>query len=206
MRKLTPRQNQILEFLQDRYDAFGAAPTYREIATHFGFKSPKAAADHINALEKKGYVRRRGGRARGIELISSGKSPSSVTIHVPLLGHVSAGQAVLEAEHYQRSIAIDKEMLGRSAGHRLFAVQVTGESMEGRSIHDGDWVIADMDASPSVGDVVVALIDGKSTLKTLAAANGVFFLKAENPEYPDLMPLNEMVVQGVVRVVLRRMG
>ena len=206
MKKLTLRQSQILEFLQDRYDVIGNAPTYREIAAYFGFKSPKAAADHISALEKKGYVRRRGGRARGIELVSSGRAPNNATIHVPLLGHVSAGPAVLETEHYQHSIAVDREMLGRSAGHRLFAVQVTGESMKGRSIHDGDWVIADMDASPSVGDVVVALIDGKSTLKTLAVAKSAYFLKAENPDSPDLMPLDEMVVQGVVKVVLRRMG
>ena len=206
MRELTPRQSQILEYLQDRCGVVGNAPTYREIAAYFGFKSPKAAADHISALEKKGYVRRRGGRARGIELVSSERAPNNATIHVPLLGYVSAGSAALEMEHYQRSIAIDGEMLGRSAGHRLFAVQVNGESMKERGIHHGDWVIADTDASPSFGDVVVALIDGESTLKTLAVAEGAYILKAENSDYPDQIPLNDMLVQGVVRVVLRRMG
>ncbi len=78
--------------------------------------------------------------------------------------------------------------------------------MKERGIHDGDWVIADIDASPSSGDVVVALIDGESTLKTLAVAEGAYILKAENSDYPDQIPLDEMLVQGVVRVVLRRMG
>lgn len=206
MKKLTLRQTEVLEFLREYYHEARNAPTYREIAGHFGFKSPKAAADHVSALEKKGYVRRRGGRSRGIELVSAERSSGSNTIPVPLLGHISAGFPEMETEHYDRSIAIDKEMLGPSAGHRLFALKVTGNSMKGRGIHDGDWVIADSDASPHEGDVVVALIDGESTLKTLAVVKGGYFLKAENPDYPDLMPLGEMVIQGVVRVVLRRMS
>ena len=96
-------------------------------------------------------------------------------------------------------------MIGCPAGHRLFALQVTGDSMKGRGIHDGDWVVADTDASPHEGDVVVALIDGENTLKTLAMKKNRYFLKAENPNFPDLIPLGEMVIQGVVRVVLRRM-
>ncbi len=78
--------------------------------------------------------------------------------------------------------------------------------MRGRGIHAGDWVVADADAAPREGDVVVALIDTENTLKTLALKKGGYFLKAENPDFPDLMPLGEMRIQGVVRVVLRRMS
>ena len=112
----------------------------------------------------------------------------------------------METEHCDRSIAVDKEMLGRSAGHRLFALKVTGDSMKGRGIHDGDWVIADSEVSQHEGDVVVALIDGESTLKTLAVVKRCYFLKAENLDYPDLIPLAEMAIQGVVKVILRRMS
>ena len=206
MDKLTARQAEILEFLRECCREAGNAPTYREIAAHFGFRSPKAATDHVNVLEKKGYVRRRGGRSRGIELVSSERSFGNDTIPVPLLGQISAGFPDTETEHCHRSIAVDKEILGRSAGHRLFALEVTGDSMRGRGIHDGDWVVTDKDASPRAGDVVVALIDDENTLKTLAMVKGNYYLKAENPEYPDPMPLGEMVIQGVVRVILRRMS
>ena len=71
---LTPKQAKILEFLQNFRREGGTAPTYREIAKHFGFKSTKAAADHLHALERKGYIRRHGGRSRGIEVLSAEKA------------------------------------------------------------------------------------------------------------------------------------
>ncbi len=76
--------------------------------------------------------------------------------------------------------------------------------MKGRSIRNGDWVIADSDVSPNEGEVVVALIDGDNTLKTLAKREQRFYLKAENPDHPDWIPMEEMIIQGVVRAVLRR--
>lgn len=76
---------------------------------------------------------------------------------------------------------------------------------EGRGgIHEGDWVVADADAPPHEGNVVVALIDGKNTMKTLARQEGRFYLKAESPNHSDWVPIDEMVIQGVVKAVLRR--
>jgi repressor LexA len=206
MNKLTPRQFEILKFLQECQYAGGNAPTFREIANHFGFKSPKAAADHVTALERKGYVRRRSGCSRGIELLFSERTPENGTISVPLLGHIPAGCPEAQTAYCHNSIAIDKALIGYSAGHRLFALPVAGDSMKGRGIYDGDWIIADAGPPPHEGDVVVALIDGENTLKTLAMKNSRYFLKAENPNFPDLMPLEEMAIQGVVKLVLRRMS
>jgi SOS-response transcriptional repressor LexA len=103
-------------------------------------------------------------------------------------------------------LAVDRAALGSAVGHRLFALEVRGDSMEGRGIHDGDWIVADADVSPCEGDVVVALIDGRNTLKTLAKGNGHFFLRAENPSHSDLTPIGEMLIQGVVKTLIRRMG
>lgn len=202
--KLTPRQSEVLEFLRECQRLGENAPTFREIAEHFGFKSPKSAEDHVTALEKKGYVRRRAGCSRGIELIFSERAPDNGTIQVPLLGYIPAGYPETKSENRHGSIAIDKQMIDCPVSHQLFALQVTGDSMNGRGIHDGDWVVADADASPNEGDAVVALIDGKNTLKILTLNRSRHFLKAENPDFPDLIPLEEMVIQGVVRVVLRR--
>lgn len=202
---LTARQAKILEFLREFRREEGSSPTYREIARHFGFKSPTAAADHVRALEKKGYVRRHVGRARGIELLDSEKTAANKIIFVPLLGNIPAGCPEEQTEHWRGTLAVDQTILGGSANHRLFALRVNGESMVERGIHEGDWVVADSDTPPQEGHVVVALIDGKNTLKTLAKQKGRFFLKAESPNHSDWIPVEEMVVQGSVRAILRRL-
>ena len=196
----------MLNFLKEFQSKEGMAPTYREIAAHFRFKSIKAASDHISALEKKGYVRRRGGRSRGIELLPSQNGMYTTTFSIPVLGNIPAGYPEEQIEKVHGMIAVDQMVLGLTKGHRLFAVKVEGESMKGRGIYKGDWVVGDADDSPREGNIVVALIDGQNTLKTLARKNESFFLKAENPDYSDLIPITEMVIQGTVKAVLRRVS
>lgn len=200
---LTSRQTEILEYLRNFHSDEGYAPTHREIAVHFGFKSPKAAADHLKALEKKGYVRCHVGRSRGIVLLPEETTPQTIT-SVPIIGCIQAGYPDTQTEHSLGTLAIDKQMICGAEGHRLFALKVNGESMKGRGIHDGDWVVADADASAQEGNMVVALMDGNNTLKTLSRRKGQLFLKAENKNYPDCIPINEMVIQGVVKAVLRQ--
>ena len=77
--------------------------------------------------------------------------------------------------------------------------------MKDRGIYDGDWVIADKDSQPQQGEVVVALIDDKNTLKTLVKKKGKYYLKAENPDHSDYYPLKEIKIQGVIKVVMRRL-
>jgi len=201
---LTQRQTQILDFLRNFKNQEGVAPTYREISGHFGFKSTKAASDHVRALEKKGYVRLHGNRSRSIEIVSSESNSTGHVVTVPILGEIPAGMPEKKEENRSHAIVVDETMLGNCKGHRLFALKVTGESMTGRSICDGDWVIADSDVTPNEGEVVVALIDGDNTLKTLAKREKSFYLKAENPGHPDWISMEEMIIQGVVKAVLRR--
>jgi repressor LexA len=203
---LTPRQTEILDFLHEFQHKEKIVPTYREIADKFGFKSTKAATDHVCALEKKGYLRRHSGRSRGIELLTSAPLSAPKAIGVPILGDIPAGFPELKAEHRNGTLAVDPAMLGGVAHHRLFALKVKGDSMEERGIREGDWVVADADATPREKDVVVALIDGENTLKTLAKQKGHFFLKAESPNYHDWIPVNELVIQGVAKAILRRLS
>lgn len=202
--KLTHRQKQIFNFLRNFKSKEGIAPTYREISAHFNFKSTKAASDHVRALEKKGYVRRHGNRSRGIEVISSEAEKDNNAITIPVLGAITAGTPEKKEQQQSNSITVDNIIIGDSKNHKLFALQVDGHSMVGRSICDGDWVVADVDVSPREGDVVVALIDGESTLKTLAKKRNRVYLKSENPDFLDWFPLEEIVIQGVVKAVLRR--
>ena len=203
---LTDKQAAIFKFLQEFQRKEGISPTCREIADQFGFKSPKAVTDHLFALEKKGFIRRHGRRSRGIELLNSERSSDKKVVTVPIVGHIPAGHPEKESEEWQGTLAVDPAILGGIEHHRLFALQVKGDSMEGRGIYEGDWVVADADAIPRLSDVVVALIDGESTLKTLTKQKGHFFLKAENPIYPDLIPIEELLIQGVAKSILRRMS
>ena len=203
---LTPRQTEILDFLYEFRRKEKIVPTYREIADKFGFKSTKAATDHVCALEKKGYLRRHSGRSRGIELLTSTQLSAPKAIGVPILGDIPAGYPELRDEHRNGTLAVDPAMLGGVAHHRLFALQVKGDSMEERGICEGDWVVVDAEAAPREKDVVVALIDGENTLKTLAKQKGHFFLKAESPNHRDWIPVNELVIQGVAKAILRRIS
>lgn len=204
-KELTKRQTEVLDFLRRFKSRNRVAPTYREIADHFGFKSPKAAVDHVRALEKKGYVRLHGNRSRSIEVIDPEPYSASQVVSIPVLGSIPAGAPEKKEEIRSEMISIDETILGNCTGHRLFALQVKGDSMIGRNVFDDDWVVADVDASPREGEIVVALIDGDTTLKTLAKKENRFYLKSENPAFPDWIPLEEMVVQGVVRSLIRRL-
>lgn len=121
---------------------------------------------------------------------------------VSVVGAVPAGRGN-DAERVDLgTLPVDLEALNIRKSARVFALRVRGDSMEGADISDGDVVIVDA-REPRPGDIVAALIDGETTLKRFIARDGDVFLQAENPKYPDLIPMHELVVQGVVRAVVR---
>ncbi len=192
---LTDKQQKILDFIREGLDR-GAAPSVREIARHFHFASPNAVVSHLRLLEQKGVIRRQAGRSRNIQLPDMDDRPSLLAI--PLLGTIPAGLPVEEQERTEAFIHLDPAALGLSRTARTFALKTRGDSMTGAGIYDGDTVILEVTEARH-RDIVAALIDGESTLKRLIKQNGESFLKAENPKYPDLLPAEELVIQGVFR-------
>lgn len=195
--ELTDAQRRVWLFLNERSGHGEPSPTYREICKHFGFASPKAAFDHVTALEKKGYVAR-GTGARNLRLVRK-------LTGIPLLARIPAGFAEEALTTNEVRINLDPEFYGIRDRSRAFALRVTGDSMAGRHIFDGDIVLLDDPADVRDGDIVAALIDNQSTLKTLVHKGGKVWLRAENPDYPDLIPLMDLQVQGVVRAVIRQL-
>jgi repressor LexA len=202
----TSQQNRVLDFIQREVAVRGNSPTYREIAEAFGFRSPRAAVDHVEALARKGYLCVHRRRSRGIEVLMKPADTGENTFTVPFLGRIAAGSPTDAAEERAEPIRVDKTVLGTASKGPLFALRVVGDSMTGRGIYEGDIAVAEADVKPRIGDVVVALIDRESTLKTLAQGLDGGFLKAENPRYPDLLPVTEMTIQGVVRTLIRKLG
>ena len=204
MKGLTERQQQVLVFIQGQLAEHGVAPSLREIARHFGFRSMTAAADHVRALRRKGLVNHQPHRARAHGIVSTLRALRRPWVDVPVLGSIPAGFADARDQEAQASIAMDAASLGLKPSAQAFALQVKGDSMIGRHILDGDYVIVERGQTPHPGDVVAALIDNESTLKTFVVEKGKPCLRAENPRFPDLTPVTELIVQGVMVGLVRR--
>lgn len=204
MDELTARQQQVLAFVQSALQQGQPAPTLREIAAHFDFSSSRAAADHLNALKRKGFLESLPGKARALRVLSPWNKLRKAVVDIPLLGSIPAGFADLRQEEVRRCVSVDVSSLGIKPNRNTFALEAKGDSMIGRHILDGDIVVFEHGRTPRPGEVVAALIDRESTLKTFVLAKGKPYLQAENPRYPKLIPAEELIIQGVMIGLVRR--
>lgn len=204
MTTLTKRQQEVLDFVRDTVQRDGTSPTLREICEHFGFASPKAAADHLRALERKGALARQARRARSLRVVSPLQDFLKPVAHIPVFGSIPAGFAETLEQGAEGCVSLDVGTLGLRSADGVFALRVRGDSMVGKHIADGDLAILDSKRKPQPNDIVAALIDGESTLKTFAMERGKAVLRAENPRYPTLVPAEHLQVQGVMVGLVRR--
>ncbi len=192
---LSKIQNKIVGFIRHFSQKHGYAPTVREIQEHCRFKSPRAAAYHLEVLAEQGVLTR-DHKARTLRLASA-----QDVIPIPVFATIPAGPPQLR-EPATAEIALNPDSFPRAAQRDLFALRVSGDSMTGAKIFDGDIVIIEPRPAKE-GDVVVALVDGENTLKRLIKESGKYLLKAENPAYPEITPAAKLTVQGVVIGVFR---
>jgi repressor LexA len=205
MAVLTKRQEAVLRFIGEERQAGRLSPTHQEIANHFGFASTYAAACHVRALLKKGVLLAEDRKARALRIAEPFPHlPRSITVKIPLYGSIPAGFGEDREQDAEGCVSVDIESIGYKPTRNSFALRVTGDSMIGRHILDGDVVILEHGAEPRNGQIVAALIDGASTLKTFVLKGRKLFLKAENPKYPDLVPAEELMIQGVFKALIRR--
>jgi len=205
MPDLTKRQRQVLDFIQDKQRDSGTAPTFQEIADHFGFKSPNAVSTHVQLLRKKGVLAHADGRPRSLRVLSPLTNLRKRVADIPIFGSIPAGPPAERRQEAKGCVTIDIETLGSKPSPLAFALVVDGDSMIGKHIAPGDSVVIEPRANPKNGDVVAALIDGETTLKTLVMRGSKPFLRAENPKYPDLVPAAELVIQGVAITIVRKL-
>jgi repressor LexA len=204
MHDLTQRQQQIVDFIRRRQQASGLTPSFQEIAEHFGFKSPTTVADHLRLIRQKGALASEPGRARSLRVISPWQALKKPVVDIPIFGSIPAGYADEKQQEVLGCISVDVEAVGIKPTARTFALEVQGDSMIGKHILPGDVVVVEHGLTPKPGDVVAALIDGESTLKTFSVQRGRPYLHAENPKYPDLIPATELVIQGVMVALIRK--
>lgn len=192
---LSPKQAEVLRYFEREISRTGRPPTYRDIARHIGCDAVGTVQDHVRALIKKGYLQKEPGVARGLKLAHRSES-----LDIPILGSVPAGRPIEAIAEAHGSLSVPNRWRGD-----LYALRVQGESMVEAGILDGDYVIIRQQPDAASGQIVVALINGEATVKTLEKKNGRVRLLPANPRFQpiDLDPRSENGIQGVVVSVQR---
>jgi repressor LexA len=204
MVELTPAQKRVLDFIQVEVHAGRPVPTLREIAAKFGFRGHRAAACHLEALKRKGFVESESGKARSLRVTSPLAKLRSRIMDIPLYGSIPAGFSDEREQQADGCVSVDVASIGFKPTRNTFALRVVGDSMIGKHICDGDIAVFEHGPEPRPGQIVAALIDRKNTLKTFLVKNGKPYLRAENSKYPDAIPSEELVIQGVFRALIRK--
>lgn len=198
---LTDKQKAVLKYIEKYQLKHGKSPTIREMRERFGVSSDNSIIKHLKALEEKGYIQK-DDTPRGIKMLDEVKKRlESATVKLPLLGYIPAGGPVFTEEYIDSWYDVGQDIAKEKEG--TFILRVRGESMIDVGINDGDLVVVDSKKTPRNGDVVAALVDNQNTVKTFVNVNGKQYLQAENPEYEDIYPEGELIIQGVVISLLR---
>ena len=207
METLTERQGKILGFISGFLEKRRIPPTVREIQEHFRFESTNAVTEHLTSLERKGYLKRRPGISRGIELASKSAPFHPGIAAVPLVGEIAAGTPVLAEENIEGFLYLDKTLI-QGDGH--FLLKVRGDSMKGAGIFDQDFVLVKKEPRAETGQIVAAYLNGEATVKHFWSKHRVVELRAANPAYSPIRITKEKYpdfqILGKVRVVLRVLG
>jgi repressor LexA len=202
MDDLTPRQRQVLRFIQDKLDEQGMPPTRAEIAEALGFKSANAAEEHLRALQRKGVIDLLPGASRGIQL----KDCLREQFGLPLIGRVAAGRPILAEENIEARYQIDPALF-QPRPHYL--LKVRGMSMRNAGILDGDLVAVHRTPEVRNRQIVVARLENEVTVKRYRQEGSIAWLLPENEDFePIRVDLREqsMTIEGVVVGVLRQEG
>src|SRR5688572_17856883 len=196
-KKLTTCQRRVLEFIQNCIRDHGRPPTRQEIADHFRYRSLTTVESHLRLITRKGFLKMEPNQSRGLQVVLPRQPTRSILLDVPLFGSIPAGPPDEREGEIIRYLTVDPETIKARLSPDAFALRVKGDSMIGKHILDGDHVIIEPRREPRHQDVVAALIDGQTTLKTLLIKNGKAYLKAENPKFDDLIPKEDLRVNGV---------
>lgn len=198
--KLTDTQESILAFMVRHQSEKQRPPSLREITAEFGYASMTAARDHVLALVRKGYA---AGTGDGRSWAAKVDEVQEQLFTIPVFGTIPAGLPADNAQQADETIRLDPALFGLRSARGLFALHVRGDSMIDAQIADGDIALLRQD-EPRPNQIVAALIDGASTLKRLVREGRRTFLRAENKRYRDLIPLEDLLIQGVFVGVIGR--
>jgi len=203
--KLTGRQKAILKYICQTIEESSRPPTVREIGREFSIDSTKGVVDHLAALERKGWITRQAGQARGIKPVrKKTERLFGSASGLPVVGSVVAGEPILAAENLEGLLKLEEFFPNWDD---LFALRVQGDSMADAGIYRGDILIVRQQSQADIGDIVVVIVDDeKGTVKRLKKVDKSVHLEPANPEYETIIKdPGEVDIRGVVIGVVRKM-
>lgn len=200
---LTSHQKTALTYIREFQKKRGYSPSLSDLAIAFGVRSKNAIAKVVNALVHQGFLQKDPkGRIKIIDDLMEGDEETAMQSLFPLFGPIPAGFAAPVEEQAEERISFDEYLVRDKAA--TFLLRVKGSSMINAGIFDGDLVVVERGKEPRVEEIVVGILDGQYTLKRLKKDKGKFYFQAENPDFPNLHPMEELQVAGVVRGILRK--
>lgn len=198
--KLTKRQLQVYEYIKRSLLDKGYPPSVREICAAVGLKSSATVHSHLTKLEEKGYIKRDPAKPRAIEILDETFLFNDSEIQkIPIVGRVTAGLPILALENIEEYFPLPTALVKDDT---VFMLQVNGDSMVGRGIEDGDYVVVRQQASANNHDIVVALLDNEATVKTFYKMPSAIKLQPENPAYEPIVR-DDIKILGKVIALFR---
>ncbi|MDE7251516.1 MAG: transcriptional repressor LexA [Acetatifactor sp.] len=198
--KITPKQQQILDYIKDEILQKGYPPTVREICETVNLKSTSSVHSHLETLEKNGYIRRDPTKPRAIEICDdSFQMVRTEMVSIPVVGNVAAGQPILAEENIQDYFPVPAGFVPKGES---FILNVRGDSMINVGIYDGDRVLVHSCNTANNGSIVVALIDDSATVKTFYRESGHIRLQPEN-DTMDPIIVDDCQILGTVFGIFR---
>ena len=199
--KLTPIQQQILDYIKQETLTRGFPPSVRDICAAVNLKSTSSVFTHLGNLEKKGYIKRDPTKPRAISICDdSFNMIRTEIVSIPVVGQVAAGTPILAEENIDSYIPIPASMCPKGAD--AFILNVKGDSMINAGIHDGDQIFVEVCNTAKNGDQVVALIDDSATVKTFYKETDHIRLQPEN-DTMDPIIVDDCKILGKVFGVMR---
>jgi len=198
VKSLTAKQTKLIEFIDDWQRANGHPPTQAEICGHFGFSSLNTVRSHLLLIEKKGYLQRNCGKARGIRLTSLQTTliNRQQENSIPILGSIAAGVPIWAEQNLEGFLPISPTLFG---GGELFALHVLGDSMTGIGIKNGDIAVIKRTDCVENGDIAAVLVEHEATLKRIYLSSKALVLKSENPAFAD--QIYDMNQNNLIRIL-----
>ena len=213
---LTPKQSKLLKFIESYKAQKGVVPTVAEMREYMKIKSTSGVHSYLTSLEKRGFISRMPHMARAIEVLKRADSVKATAptnpspkmglelkrgVHIPYFERIAAGSPTANWAEPDKLMEVPPQM---TRGHSCFALKVSGDSMQGAGILDGDIVIMRNTSEARNGDIVAGLVDGEVTLKTIRFDNKTITLEPANPNYkPMKYAIGEVQVQGVLVNLIR---
>lgn len=178
---LTPLEGSVYNYLLDFTAENTYQPSIRDIGKKFQIKSTKTVSDLLQSLARKGYIERDPARSRGVRLL--GFTGGNKTKPVPYYGKIHAGEPSVLPEDRKGFITMDRRFIPTE---EVYFLKVKGDSMIGRAITDGDFVMVNPAAKPKENDIIAARLGDEATVKTLTSQNGKIVLSPANPSERDI--------------------